>query len=170
MSTRKQRWENLTEVIKKRSLHKLQIDSYTFGKMRFHSKFGLLGWVLTFIALVLVYDGLSEHPVKILNTLCAVLGAALIIFHILNTFFVYWEFDGKVLIDRRFWKLRTFAPNEILRVSGVGNWGTTPSSIRIDYFRIEKPLKSGKLYLNPKNLPQFIDKLRGFAPEAAFDI
>jgi hypothetical protein len=138
--------------------------------MRFHSKFGLQSWFFAFNSLIFGYDLLSGHHMETWHKFFGILFLTFFIFLILKTFFVYWEFDGEVLRERRFWKSRTFRPNEILSVSGAQYWGATPSSIRIDYFRIENPLKSGKLYLDPKNLSQFVDKLRGFAREAAFDI
>jgi hypothetical protein len=95
-------------------------------------------------------------------------GAVLILsvlLDILSTIFTYWELDTDCLRQRKLWKVKEIARQDVTRIRRVGFSGR---SVMICYGRI--PEDCEYILANPINRYGFIAALRRFIPEAEFDV
>lgn len=138
--------------------------------MKFRPKFGLIGWIFAFNALLFDLSWFITGHETIFGKIDAVTMTALTIFQAQRTRLTYWRVDNGFLYEQRFWKSRIVPCGQIQRVSAQTWKRSKPRFIAIDWFQGGTIEKAGRLYADPANPPQFIRALQQFVPENAFDI
>jgi hypothetical protein len=88
-----------------------------------------------------------------------------VLLDIFSTFFTYWEFDSACLRERKLWKVKEIAWQDVTRIRRLG---FSNRNMMISYGRV--PEDCGYLVANPINRNGFIAAMRLFAPHAEIDI
>jgi len=144
-------------------------DALYFGHMRFHCKFGWVGWLMLALAGMNLIESLfTLHRFGRLETadlisitclgLCALLA-------ILSKIFVYWDLDATGLHANRFWVHKDVAWPEVALISQYSN---NPDCFAIHYSWSPPMSNQGKIWANPADRAGFLAALRRFAPQAEF--
>jgi hypothetical protein len=88
-----------------------------------------------------------------------------ILLDILNTIFSYWELDTDCLRQRKLWKVKEIARQDVTRIR---RFGFSSRSVMICYGHV--PEDYGFILADPINRNGFIAALRRFVPQAEFDV
>ena len=134
--------------------------------MRFRANTSLFPWLLVASACVYTFEVLrsrSFYPFWRVNIgLILVLSIFLFVLsHALN----YWQLDKGGLLERKFWKTKEIAWEDVTR---VGRLGFSDKFVKISYGRT--PEDCSYILADPSNLNGFINALCQFVPQVKFDI
>jgi hypothetical protein len=137
--------------------------------MRFRAKFGALGWAYVATASFAGLLSLSPGPHEKRLLLAAVF-CVLALQRILNHSFTYWDVDAKGVRERRFWREKSVAWQEVDRVSAWNRRQPWSDFLAIHYARSSPSHDSGSIVANPKDREGFLADLRKHAPQALFEV
>ena len=142
---------------------------YSFT-MRFHAKFGWIGWAQAINAVIWstewLFRGRSE-PWS--SEFVALLTLSVLLLYVTTYRFRYWEFRPEGLREHNFWKTRDVAWDELRHVQGRN---AVPSAEYVELYAYRPPpmSESFRLIANPGKRDQFLAALRKFAPQAEYDV
>lgn len=134
--------------------------------MRFRPKFGLQGWSWVALGCLSTLLLARAHSNRLLWSVWPILALQFIF----GKVFIYWEVDASGLHERRFWRRKEIAWDEITH---VGSWiPSQPGSdyVAVDYGRPAPMSDRGSVIANPADRAEFIAALRRFAPQADFEV
>jgi hypothetical protein len=142
------------------------------GRMRFRTKFGLLGWCLVSLAILYSYSAFfgphrSQHSAWRFSAAVWIWWALL---RVLGQFFYYWELDAGCFRVRNFWYQKEIPWGEVTRVGSFNPKQPSSGFLEVDYFRPAPMSDRGHVLANPEDRDQFIRTLRRLAPQATFEV
>jgi hypothetical protein len=133
--------------------------------IKFRTDSPLLPWLL--VGFVCIYSfgilqGNSFYPPWHVNFVSVLILSVML--YIFSAIFTYWELDMACLRQRRIWKVKEIAWQDVTRVSRLG---FSSKNVMISYGRV--PEDCAYILANPCNCDRFIEALHRFAPHAEFD-
>jgi hypothetical protein len=134
--------------------------------MRFRTKFGALGycWVgLACLWTLLWLCGPHQNRAGLFTFTSALIASL----QILNHTFIYWELQADSLRERRLWRAKEVAWQEITH---VGPWANNSEYLIVDHVRAAPLSARGSIIANPEDRSAFLDALHRYAPQATFDL
>jgi hypothetical protein len=139
--------------------------------MRFHAKFGLLGWLWVVVASVCTINWFVDFGRHSTLESFSDLGPVLILLlTIYDCVFNYLELNSDGLSQRHFWGKKEVAWDKVTHVGDYTLWGLPSEYLEVDYDRPTTKSGHGRILANPADREKFIRELRQFAPEATFTV
>jgi hypothetical protein len=135
--------------------------------MKFRREFGIAGWCWVSLAcfeLILCFT--SRHPGSTWGLACG--WTLMAILSALKHVFIYWELDNGCLRQHKFWKVTEIPLQRVTRVDCY-TFGFASSSVKVTYSSASSAERDFIL-ASPAVRGEFVDALRRFAPQAAFDL
>ncbi|MGC2639457.1 MAG: hypothetical protein WA294_19890 [Acidobacteriaceae bacterium] len=138
--------------------------------MRFWAKFDLLDCCYLALGLLPLLLLLSpgDHRGTLTPWLVA-LWIALALQRLIPRVFTYWDVRPEGLFERRLWRERTVAWNDIVSVSPWPEGKSASRQVAVGFARSAPLSDRGQMIANPGDLDSFLRELRTHAPQARFD-
>ncbi|HEY6446592.1 MAG TPA: hypothetical protein VIY53_09045 [Acidobacteriaceae bacterium] len=138
--------------------------------MRFRAKFDLLDCCYLALGLLPLVLLLSPGGYRGMQTPWLVaLWVALALQRLIPRVFTYWEVSPEGLFERRLWRERTVAWNEIVSVSPWPEGKSASRQVAVSFGRSAPLSDRGQVIANPGDPDSFLMALREHAPQARFD-
>jgi len=117
-----------------------------------------------------LYEKHTNSPHHFECGLTTILMAITALLWFLKTNFTYWELDSTSLRQCWLWTRTEIGLRDVTRVGLMDYKHPAASGLEIDYVHPGPMIERKSLHAAPKDREEFLATLRGFAPQATFDV